>query len=609
MSSSLPGTLGTLPVDGQLQQLSLNNNEHRPGDSLPRTSAEVMDEHDVSDCESDVEDDSSTDVEKGGPSSSGSSTTLPGTPPPQEKEKRSAVLESGVLANDADPFETFGLDPSPLPPKRSSIRAYRYIRWNFGSVYRRIFTLVYLGNMAALAAMIARRAKSGNPADFTAQDAASAVTANVLAAVLMRNEHIVNGLFWFFVSPWISVMPLRVRTLSAKVYSYGGIHSGSGVSATFWFIAFLVLLTIDFQRTSGPGPVSNLRGGIYFVSYTIIVLLVSMVVSAHPEARRRMHNWFENIHRFMGWTAVALFWALIIMLSCDTVDGPGAKLGRALAASPPFWMLVVITALIAYPWTRLRIRDVESQVLSPHCLKLTFRHRDVHYGQAIRLTDSPLRETHAFGVIPGVIYVSEAERAKWAKNVTYNKDGEEKGFTVLVSNAGDWTKRLINNPPERIYTRGTPQFGVLRVAGLFDPCIVVATGSGIAPCLGILAAVAAVREGKQPRQRFWADVPTPNRVRVLWATREPRETYGQAVLDLVRRADPDAVVLNTGKGRRPDLVKLVYRLWEQERQVPGTNRTEKGEAVVIISNQRVTEKVVYGLESRGVPAFGAIFDS
>jgi hypothetical protein len=33
------------------------------------------------------------------------------------------------------------------------------------------------------------------------------------------------------------------------------------------------------------------------------------------------------------------------------------------------------------------------------------------------------------------------------------------------------------------------------------------------------------------------------------------------------------------------------------------------EGVVVISNQRVTKKVVYGLESRGVAAYGAIFDS
>ncbi|KAL2192151.1 hypothetical protein L209DRAFT_795903 [Thermothelomyces heterothallicus CBS 203.75] len=598
MSPSLPGTPGPLPIDGQQQQPSPNG--LRPGDSPRSTPTETYDQ-DVSDCESDVDDESSTDVEKAVTSSTPSAATLPGTPPRPSKARY--ITESGVLPNDADPFEAHGLDSSPLPPKRSSIRAYRFLRWNFGSVYRRIFTLVYLGNMAALAVFVARRAKSGDPSAFTHQQASTAATANILAAVIVRNEHVVNALFWVFVSPWTRVMPLHARTLAAKVYSYGGIHSGGAVSATFWYIAFLVLLTIDFRRTNGPGPVSSLRGGIYAVSYAIIVLLVSMLASAHPEARRRVHNWFEGIHRFMGWTAVALFWALVVLLAADSVvvvgggsgggGGGGAKLGRALAASPSFWMLVVITLLIAYPWTRLRMRDVEAEVLSPHCLKLTFRHRDVHYGQAVRLTDSPLKETHAFGVIPGIISSSSSSSSSPSPTpVPSEKAGAEQGFTVLVSNAGDWTHKLIKAPPERIYTRGAPQFGVLRVAALFSPCVVVATGSGIAPCLGILAAI-----------------PTPESVRVLWATRDPLATYGPEVLSLVRRADPNAVVLNTGKGRRPDLVKLVYRLWEQERLVGGGRGKEKAEAVVIISNQRVTEKVVYGLEARGVPAFGAIFDS
>jgi glutamine phosphoribosylpyrophosphate amidotransferase len=33
------------------------------------------------------------------------------------------------------------------------------------------------------------------------------------------------------------------------------------------------------------------------------------------------------------------------------------------------------------------------------------------------------------------------------------------------------------------------------------------------------------------------------------------------------------------------------------------------EAVFIISNPKVTWKVVYGMETRGIPAYGAIFDS
>jgi hypothetical protein len=47
------------------------------------------------------------------------------------------------------------------------------------------------------------------------------------------------------------------------------------------------------------------------------------------------------------------------------------------------------------------------------------------------------------------------------------------------------------------------------------------------------------------------------------------------------------------------MVKLTWRLVQEF----------EAEAVVIISNQPLTEKVVYGMTSRGIPAYGAIWDS
>lgn len=56
---------------------------------------------------------------------------------------------------------------------------------------------------------------------------------------------------------------------------------------------------------------------------------------------------------------------------------------------------------------------------------------------------------------------------------------------------------------------------------------------------------------------------------------------------------------DTRKYGKPDMVKLVYRLV----------REFDAEAVCVISNQKLTRKVVYGMMSRGIPAFGAIWDS
>lgn len=67
----------------------------------------------------------------------------------------------------------------------------------------------------------------------------------------------------------------------------------------------------------------------------------------------------------------------------------------------------------------------------------------------------------------------------------------------------------------------------------------------------------------------------------------------------VERADLDAIVIDTSEMGRPDLVEVAWNTWKETR----------AEAVFVLSNESVTRKVVYGLESRGVPAFGPIWDS
>jgi hypothetical protein len=108
----------------------------------------------------------------------------------------------------------------------------------------------------------------------------------------------------------------------------------------------------------------------------------------------------------------------------------------------------------------------------------------------------------------------------------------------------------------------------------------VATGSGIGPCLPHLLA------GKVP-------------ARLLWMARQPRRTYGDALVDEILAAQPEAVIWDTAERGKPDALALVWQL-----------REEFGaEAVICIANQRFTWDLVHGLESRGIPAFGAVWDS
>jgi ferredoxin-NADP reductase len=132
------------------------------------------------------------------------------------------------------------------------------------------------------------------------------------------------------------------------------------------------------------------------------------------------------------------------------------------------------------------------------------------------------------------------------------------------------------------YVKSHPKAGVLSLSLLFPRIIILTTGSGIGPALSSLL--------ERPRHQH---------ARLIWSTRSPLATYGQDIMDLVVKADPEAIVLDTDAMGRPDLLGLVW----------GVARREGAEAVFVLSNERVVRWIVGGLEDRGVCAYGPIWDS
>ena len=122
--------------------------------------------------------------------------------------------------------------------------------------------------------------------------------------------------------------------------------------------------------------------------------------------------------------------------------------------------------------------------------------------------------------------------------------------------------------------------GVMRIATLFNSVVIIGTGSGVGPLLGFI---------ERPSCPY----------RLIWSTKNPETTFGPALCETIRKGDPNAIIHDTRVSGRPDLVAMAWR----EVNLTGA------EAVIIIANEKITKKVVYGLESRGVPAYGAIWDS
>ncbi|KAK0504219.1 hypothetical protein EDD18DRAFT_1062422 [Armillaria luteobubalina] len=87
--------------------------------------------------------------------------------------------------------------------------------------------------------------------------------------------------------------------------------------------------------------------------------------------------------------------------------------------------------------------------------------------------------------------------------------------------------------------------------------------------------------------------------KLFWMAPNMHATFGDPLVDDILAASPGAVVYDTRKHGKPDIVKLTNCMVDEYQP----------ECVCVISNQKLTEKVVYGLRSRGILAFGAIFDS
>lgn len=416
----------------------------------------------------------------------------------------------------------------------------RYVSQRFTHYYR-LAVLVLLANAGVLWWHLDRG--DWRIDDGSALSGLTALTVvNFAAAVLIRQQLVLNVLFGLAsrVSP---SRPLWFRWAVSRVNQIGGIHVGAALAGTAWLCAFVCVAIVARGRNPEAVSVTTV-----VLAYCVAALSIIIVVCAAPVVRSRAHNVFELTHRFGGWTAVALFWALTLEL------GAGVS-------SWQVWVLALLTASIVAPWLKLRRVPVSIERPSSHAALVKF-----DYGvtpgvaSAIGISRSPLREWHAFASV---------------------KTPGESGYRLLVSRAGDWTGRFIDDPPSHLWVRGVPTSApIAKVEVLYERIVYVATGSGIGPVLG---------------QILDARVPA----RLVWSVRSPRATYGDELVDRVQAAHPDAVIWDTTERGKPNLLELAHQACLQI----------AAEAVFVVSNKAATWRIVHGMERHGIPAFGPIWDS
>ncbi|KAL4968879.1 integral membrane protein TmpA [Aspergillus stella-maris] len=472
--------------------------------------------------------------------------------PPNSPSEASIQDFEKVLVKDVSlmiPDDIEGYDPEALSTPRRLISPVRY---TFLNIYRRLFSLVFLANIGVFIYVLV--------SDRKLLALINASAANLLACGLARQPLVVNTIFVTVCSVprWA---PLFLRRICSKVYHYGGVHSGCGVASLIWYLGFIGELSRQYWSPA-QGTTSIFSAAPIVLSYIILVLLLAIIVVAYPTFRAKMHDYFELTHRFSGWLVVALFVADLMVFVNEASRAEGQSFGRFLIELPAFWFLMVVVAAIIHPWLLLRKVKVTPQQLSPHAIRLHFTHTKTTFGKGIQLSKHPLKDWHGFATFP-------------------DPDSNGASFSSLISKAGDWTSATIKDQPTHLWKRGVLVYGFAYAMRVYKRVVVVTTGSGIGPCLS-----------------FLGDENRPD-LRVIWQTRAPKRTYGKEVLNLVGRMDPNPVIIDTNSSGRLDMIPLIRYI----------AREHQAEAICVISNPRVTKKVVFELESMGIPAYGPIFDS
>ena len=193
-----------------------------------------------------------------------------------------------------DSQESLTKKESILPPEKGA-HSHMWLRYYFFTMYRPLFSVVFIGNLVAILTIFAYRQTLDS---LQLSDLATATASNTTVALLMQQDYIINFLFTVACSvpTW---MPPFIRRNSAKVFHTGGIHSSIGVAAVFLFAILTVAATISLaapERTSLGKPTL----ATVLIIYVILTLCISVLATAYPSFRAKRHDIFERTHRFAG---------------------------------------------------------------------------------------------------------------------------------------------------------------------------------------------------------------------------------------------------------------------------------------------------------------------
>lgn len=376
---------------------------------------------------------------------------------------------------------------------------------------------------------------------------------NLLLAVLVRNELIVHLLYR------LAVGISRIATsgkyyINTAVHYIGGVHAAAATWSCFW-------LSIDLYRqlTTSKNLLLLTTGSL------LAILLLAIILTAIPPFRERFHNSFEKIHRYAGWSCLA---GVILYLTLSQFLATANQIPTLeYFLNPIFLMLILIIFSIFLPWlTVQKCENFSMYCPSPNVAFLTVPGK-ADIGTFARIS-TDLVEWHSFSVA----------------GMSFNQETGRSQIQLIIGAAGDWTKNLIEKVqrgdiPKYFWVRRVKPPGFMFSINAYSRVVVVATGAGIAPVLP------HILENK-------------HKLYILWIGNKHQLTYGKKMWSLIS-SHRRLKIYDTGELGRPNVGDLAIQL----------ARKFRAQAVFCVSNKAVTKTVVSACLAKGIPAYGASWDS
>ncbi|KAJ9566011.1 hypothetical protein OSB04_001977 [Centaurea solstitialis] len=257
--------------------------------------------------------------------------------------------------------------------------------------------------------------------------------------------------------------------------------------------------------------------------------------------------------------AILSLLALCCLAAFPLTKSYAKDVGSRLVKAREFWLTLAITVLIIIPWVTVRRVAVKVSEPSGHASIIKFA-GGVKPGMLCRISPSPMSEWHAFGII---------------------SDGKEEHM-VLAGAVGDFTRSLVSDPPTHLWVRQVHFAGLPYLVNMYDRVLVVATGSGICVFLSFL-----LQHG-------------PTDVCLLWVAKGIEENFGKEIKKWVSGHPKEKVMVHdTTVMGRPNVAEMSVAVAEKW----------GAEVVIVTSNPQGSRDVVNACKSKGIPAFGPIWDS